>query len=97
MAKVVDITDKLDFDGNPKLVIKGEELEVNGDAPTLLKVMGLLKKDPDVTEVLDALNLILPDESRKKIEAMKLSFQDLMVVVQEAIALITGDVEMGER
>ena len=31
MAKIVDITDKLSFDGNPKLVIKGKELEVNAE------------------------------------------------------------------
>ena len=52
MAKIVDITDKLSFDGNPKLVIKGKELEVNADAPTMLKVMGLLRNDdPGVQEV----------------------------------------------
>lgn len=45
MAKIVDITDKLSFDENPKLVIKGKELEVNADAPTMLKVMGLLRND----------------------------------------------------
>ena len=32
MSKIVDITDKLTFDENPKLVIKGKELEVNADA-----------------------------------------------------------------
>ena len=39
MARKIDITDKLTFDGNPVLVIKGKELEVNADAPTMLKVM----------------------------------------------------------
>lgn len=29
MAKVVDITDKLTFDGNPCLMVKGEKIEVN--------------------------------------------------------------------
>ncbi len=33
MSKVVDITDKLEFEENPKLVVKGKELEVNADAP----------------------------------------------------------------
>ena len=39
MAKVVDITSKLEFDGNPKLRIKDKEIEVIADAPTMLKVM----------------------------------------------------------
>lgn len=39
MAKVVNITDKLELEGNPHLVIKDEELEVNADAATMLKIM----------------------------------------------------------
>ena len=35
MGKIIDITDKLSFDGNPKLKIKDNELEVNADAPTM--------------------------------------------------------------
>ena len=45
MARKVDITDKLCFEENPSLVIKGEVLEVNADAPTMLKVMGLMSAD----------------------------------------------------
>ena len=36
MAKIVNITDKLEMDGNPFLVIKDEKLEVNADAATML-------------------------------------------------------------
>ena len=47
MARKVDITDKLSFEGNPSLVIKGKAIEVNADAPTMLKVMGLMSaNDP---------------------------------------------------
>ncbi len=42
MARVVDITDKLSFDANPTLVVKGKKLEVNADV-YLLKVMGFLE------------------------------------------------------
>lgn len=98
MAKIVDITDKLSFDGNPKLVIKGKELEVNADAPTMLKVMGLLRKDdPGVQEVLDAYDMMFQEKTRNEIDKMKLSFRDLMIVVQEAVSLITGDVGTGEQ
>lgn len=98
MAKIVDITDKLSFDGNPKLVIKGKELEVNADAPTMLKVMGLLRNDdPGVQEVLDAYDMMFQEKARNEIDKMKLSFRDLMIVVQEAVSLITGDVGTGEQ
>ena len=45
MARVVDITDKVTFDENPSLKIKGKLLEVNADAPTMLKVMGVLNHE----------------------------------------------------
>ena len=98
MAKVVDITDKLNFDDNPKLMIRGKEIEVATDAPTMLKVMNLMgSKDPGIKEIMDAINLLLPEKSRKEIEKMKLSVGDLMIVVQEAIALVVGDVNGGEH
>ena len=45
MAKVVDITEKLSFDENPKIKIKGHEFEVNSDAKTMLEIMGLFSTD----------------------------------------------------
>ena len=39
MSRVVDITDKLNFEENPKLKIKNTEIEINSDAPTMLKIM----------------------------------------------------------
>lgn len=92
MAKVVDITDKLTFEENPALEIKGKVIEVNADAPTMLKVMGLMgKDDPGVQEIMDAYQLMFPEKSRKELDKLKLSFRDLIVVVQEAVQLIAGD------
>ena len=98
MAKVVDITDKLNFDDNPKLMIRGKEIEVATDAPTMLGGGGGGGGGgPGIKEIMDAINLLLPEKSRKEIEKMKLSFGDLMIVVQEAIALVVGDVNGGEH
>ncbi len=97
MGKAVDITEKLTFDENPKLLIKGKELEVKADAPTVLKAMSLMDSDSqNVKEVIKAYELIFPEESRREIDNMKLSFRDLMVVIQEAIKLIMGDTSGGE-
>lgn len=93
MAKIIDITEKLTFDGNPQLIIKGKKLEVNADAPTMLKVMGLMgsDEDPGTKEILEVYNMMFPDASKKEIEKLKLGFSDLIVVVQEAVSLIVGD------
>ena len=59
MAKVVDITDKLTFEENPSLEIKGKTIEVNADAPTMLKVMGLMgREDPGIQEIMEAFGLM---------------------------------------
>lgn len=92
MAKVIDITEKLTFEGNPSLMIKGKKLEVNADAPTMLKVMALMSdKDPGVNEILTTYNMMFPEKSKKEIEKLGLNFSDLIVVVQEAVGLITGE------
>ena len=44
MAKCIDITDKLSFDKNPVLIIKGRKFVVNADAGTMLEIMGLFKE-----------------------------------------------------
>lgn len=100
MAKVIDITDKLTFDGNPSLVIKGKTLEVNADAPTMLKVMGLMGNGgPGPKEIVDMYEMIFPEKSQKEIEKFKLNFSDLVTVVEAAVGLVIdsdGD-SWGER
>lgn len=91
MAKKVDITEKLSFDGNPSLVIKGKELEVHADAATALKVMDALSSNPGPKQVIDMYKLLFPDESRKAIDKMHLNFLDFKTVVKGAITLITGE------
>lgn len=92
MGKVVDITDKLTFDGNPKLKIKGKELEINADAPTMLKVMALMgNENPGIPEILETYNLMFTEKSRQEIVDLKLGFNDLVTVIQEGVALITGE------
>ena len=100
MGKVVDITEKLSFDQNPCLVIKGKQLEVNADAPTMLKLIGIMKADGSGVEMENlnkAYELVLPKESRKVIDEMKLSFKDWSTVIEAAMTLIMGDDEPGEQ
>lgn len=99
MARKVDITDKLTFEGNPSLLIKDKELEVNSDAPTMLKVMNLMENGKtDMKSINAAYHLVFPEESRKKLDELKLDFSDWITVIQEAISLVTGeDTDQGEH
>ena len=98
MAKTIDITDKLAFDENPKLVVKGKELEVNADATTVLKIMGILGDGENVqpSDVVRMYELIFSEADRKKIDKMKLQFADFQTLVFSAIGLITGEEESVE-
>lgn len=100
MGRKVDITEKLEMGGNPSLVINNVELEVNADASTMLKIMGKYT-DSDAggataKDIIDLYELIFTEESREKIESMKLSFKDLTTTVMEAQKLIVGEEEAGE-
>lgn len=97
MAKIIDITEKLSFDENPHLVIKGVDLEVNTDAPTVLKIMGIVGEE-DITpkDIVNICQLVFNEEDRAKLDALKLSFKDYQKVIESATALIVGDSEEGE-
>lgn len=97
MRKTIDITEKLSFDDNPALMIKGKAIEVNADAPTMLKVMSVMSKNntPDLDDIISAYEFMFSEKSRKDIENLKLNFKDLVVVIREGINLITGD-DLGE-
>ena len=41
--------------------------------------------------------MMFQEKTRNEIDKMKLSFRDLMIVVQETVSLITGDVGTGEQ
>lgn len=100
MAKIVDITEKLDFDGNPVIRVKDVELEVNADASTMLKVMGVLgrQEDPGPREILEMYELIFGEAERDRIEKMKLSFRDFTKIVYTAISLVNGEDDgLGEQ
>lgn len=67
MVKKVDITEKLNFDENPKMVIKGVEIEVNADAETMLKIMGEFSSKSELHASLGAFQLFSQIKNRKRL------------------------------
>lgn len=90
MGKVIDITEKLEFEEAPKLKIKNAEVSVNADAVTMLKAMQLLSGDPTPKDVSELYNLLIPEGDQKKLEKLKLNFSDFRTVVMAAISAVTG-------
>lgn len=96
MSKIVDITEKLSFDTNPVLVVKGESIEVQSDAETILKIMGLFKDNKrEVEAAIEAAEMIFSKKDQEKIRKMGLQMKDYMILIQEAMNLAVGEEEDG--
>ena len=90
MAKIIDITDKLKFEENPKLVIKGEEFEVNTDAATVIEIIGAFEGGDEAKAVVKAYEKLFSVEAREKLAAMKISMTDLSIIIKSAMELVQG-------
>ena len=90
MAKIIDITDKLKFEENPKLVIKGEEFEVNTDAATVIEIIGAFEGDDEAQAVVKAYEKLFSVEAREKLADMKISMTDLSIIIKSAMELVQG-------
>ena len=91
MSKIIDITNKLNFDERPNLVIKGTEIEV-------IKAIALFDSENGIssTDILSALELLFDEENREKIAKLHLSFADLSTVIKTATELIADNDSEGE-
>ena len=97
MAKIIDITDKLNFEQAPKIVIKGEEIEINNKAVDILKITPVLQKENiGIAEINQLYETLFSSESRKKVEALNLDLNDFNMVIMQAAQLITGSSDEGE-
>lgn len=98
MARVIDITNKLDFEEKPKITIQGQSFEVNDSAETMLKLMGLFDDKPESEAVPAAYKLMFSEKDRQKLKKLNLNFQSFMTLIETAMDLIRGkdDTPSGE-
>lgn len=89
MAKIVDITDKLDFASRPQLKIHNVIVTINDEATAVLKILPLTKGN--TAENIDKiLPLLFSEEDIKKIRSLRLSFRGYTAFIEEAISAATG-------
>ena len=99
MSKIIDITDKLNFEEKPIIKVKDVEIKANNDAVTMLKVIALFDNDGkgmSVKNVLDIYNLLFDEENQQKIDSLKLSFEDFSTLVVNAAQAVINDNEEPE-
>ena len=88
--KKYDITDKLSFDKNPEIELKGETFEINADAKTILDVSILMQEENAFAGAWQAYEKLFSESDRKKIEKHKLQAADFMAFMNAAITLAMG-------
>ena len=89
MSKIMDITDKLNFEERPRFTVKGVEFEANNDAVTIIKVTALLEDEGDLLKTYD---LLFDKENQQIIESMKLNMDDFMTLIYEvATSVVNGN------
>lgn len=94
MSKIIDITDKLNFEEKPKFKVKGIEFEANNDAITIIKVTALLQEEK--MDLFGMYNLLFNKNNQKKIESLKLNMNDFMSLVMAVAMSVVNDEEEAE-
>lgn len=92
MARIVDITDKLNFEEPPALKIKGVDIPINNKAVDVLRITPLMQSKGGISvEDFNTLyETVFPPESREKLEALNLGMDDFNTVIWEGAKLIAG-------
>lgn len=103
MSKIIDITDKLNFEEKPVFKVKDVEITANNDAITILKVIALFENDSDsdgikVGDILKVYYLLFDEENQRKVESLKLDLEDFERFVTETAQSIinSGEEDEGE-
>jgi len=93
MEKVIDLTEKLQFDEHPEIRIGKKTLKVNDDAESVLKLMDLAMDEErsEMEMIQEGLRLLFSEADLKKLNALHLNFANYTEVFRTAMALATGE------
>ena len=87
---IYDLTEKLRFDEDPKLVIKNVELTVRSDAEVVLALMDIISRKGETAGAAEAAGLLLSERDRKKLAGLHLKMDDYLEVLKAAVQLAMG-------
>lgn len=95
MAKVIDITEKLNFESKPIIKVKNTEIEVNDSATAILKALPLLN-DATPEAISEICKTLFIGENLDKVLELNLSFKDFTTLVLSAVEVVAGNDDAGE-
>lgn len=89
MSKLIDITDKLNFEEKPIVKVKDTELVINNDAVSMLKVAALFEDGNGKSkDVITMYHLLFEESEREKIDALKLNMHDFNTLISESASIV---------
>lgn len=99
MARILDITEQLNFEENPQIKVKDLLIEVNTDATTALKLMQILSQSQgefNFDSMTAMYNQLFNEEDRAKIDSLNLQFKDWNTLIKNAMSFILDSEDLGE-
>ena len=88
---VYSLTDKLSFDENPQIEIKGKKITVKAEAEIALQLFDLLETEGEMKATLKAIDLLFSEKDKAYIKSLKLGFDDYALVLRTAMDLCVGN------
>lgn len=86
-----DITEKLNFDADPKLKIKDVELTIKSDAENVLKILDVLQNSGETEAAVKCMPILLGEEDQEKLKSLHLKMNDYIEVMEAAVSLALGE------
>lgn len=91
MAKIYNLTEKLQFGDDPVLVIKDTKLTIKSDAEIVLQLLDIVSDRGELAAAREAMSLMLSEEDQERLDALHLKTNDYVKVMQTAAQLALGN------
>ena len=85
------LTDKLSFNDDPQVEIKGKIITVKSDAETVLKLLDIVQNGGEVAGAVSAVDLLLSEKDRKTLKGLNLKIADYMKFTETIVDLALGN------
>ncbi len=91
MSRIVDITDKLNFEEKPSIKIKGTVIAVNNDAPSMLKASAIMEGgNISSAQIAQLSDLLFEESEQEKLNSLNLSIEDYVKTIMQT-ALVAAN------
>lgn len=88
---VYSLTDKLKFEANPQMELKGRVITINAEAETALKMLDILETEGEMKATMKVADLLFSEEDKAYIDSLKLSMADYGTLLSTAMDLCIGN------